>query len=308
MFPFFYGSKSLPPKGLRTEGKLWQVLGQPGQAYFDYYLFEAKLHNWINDIPPANLDATGPLPEPLQVVRRRGHSSITETRIQFVDFWATSGSVRWSCPTLRLGIKAPGGLYPSSKTPTVQLYVPVISWNTLLVDDVREALVVAARDLLKEQDPRETLLGQPLVRGLVGATPLALLWRDLLTVLQVEQQIATLRAMIGAMPPSVWKLCVHQHKISGIQRSLIWNSQTHVVYHNIVGSQYEPFVEYNGPQGRLYQILDRDTRNTVLTFVVDGISEFEWQLIVPPSMVESTKYASTAQVMGMVLNSLYISS
>lgn len=154
----------------------------PGQPQFDYHLFETKLHNWLNDIPPANLEVTGPLPEPLQIVQRRGHSRVTDIRIQRFDFWATSGSVRWSCPVLRLGVKAPGGLYPSSKTPTVHLYVPVMSWNTLFVDDVRAALAVAARDLLKEQDSRETLRGQPLVRRLVGVTPLALSWRDLLTV------------------------------------------------------------------------------------------------------------------------------
>jgi len=291
---------------LRTEkARSSQSSGQP---HFDYHLFETKLYNWLNDIPPTNLDVTGALPEPLQVVWRRGHSRITDVRMERVDFWAASGSVGWPCPVLRLGVKAPGGLYPWSKTPTVQLYVPVVSWGTLLVDDVREALAVAARDLLNEQDARETLRGQPLVRGLVGATPLALSCRGLLTVSQVEQQIATLRTMIGAMPPSVWRLAVHQHKISGIERSFIWDSQTHAAYHNVVGSRFEPFVEYNGPQGRLYQRLDRDTRNTILTFVVDEIVAFEWQYIVPPLVVEWTQYASTEQVMGLILRSLYINA
>jgi hypothetical protein len=61
---------------------------------------------------------------------------------------------------------------------------------------------------------------------------------ELLTVSKVERQVATLRTMIGAMPPSVWKLSVHQYKISSIERSLIWGSQSHAVYHNVVGSQY----------------------------------------------------------------------
>lgn len=114
--------------------------------------------------------------------------------------------------------------------------------------------------------------------------------------------------MISAMPPSVWKLSVHQHKISCIERSFIWDSQAHVIYHSVVGSQYDPFVEYNGPQGRLYQQLDRDTRSTILTFVVDEITEFEWQYIVPPLVVESTQHASGEQVMRMILNSLYINA
>ena len=41
------------------------------------------------------------------------------------------------------------------------------------MDDVREAFAVAARDLLTEQHSWETLRGQPLVRRLVGVTPLA---------------------------------------------------------------------------------------------------------------------------------------
>lgn len=73
-----------------------------------------------------------------------------------------------------------------------------------------------------------------------------------------------------------------------------------------MGSQYEPFVEYSGPQGRLYQKLDRDTGNTVLTFVVDEIAEFEWQYTVPASVVESTQYARAELVMGTILSSLYI--
>jgi hypothetical protein len=125
-------------------------------------------------------------------------------------------------------------------------------------------------------------------------------------VLQVEQQIAALRAMIGAMPPSVWKLSVHRHKISHIERSFIWDSRFHDVYHALVGSQYEAFVEYGGPQGRLYQKLDRDTGSTILTFVVYEVAEFEWQYIVPPPVVESTQYMSAEQVKGMILNSIYI--
>jgi hypothetical protein len=74
---------------------------------------------------------------------------------------------------------------------------------------------------------------------------------------------------------------IHQHKISHVERSLIWDSQLHEVYHKVVGSQYEPFVEYGGPQGRLYQKLDHGTRRTIFTFVVDEIAEFEWQYIVP---------------------------
>jgi len=99
-------------------------------------------------------------------------------------------------------------------------------------------------------------------------------------VLQVEQQIATLRAMIDAMPPSVWKLSAHLHKISHVERSIIWDSHFHDVCHKVVGSQYEPFVEYVGPQGRLYQKLDPNTGSTILTFVIDEIVEFEWQHIV----------------------------
>ena len=117
---------------------------------------------------------TGPLPEPLQIVRRRGHSSVTHINSQLVDFWAASGSVGWHCPTLRLGVKAPGGLYPWSKSPTVQLYIPIASTGALSVDDARAAFAVAARDLLKEDDPKETLRGQPLVRTIVGVAPLAL--------------------------------------------------------------------------------------------------------------------------------------
>ena len=145
----------------------------PNQPHFNYHLFETKLHNWLVDIPPANLDVTGPLPEPLQVVQRRGHSKITHIKSQLDVFWATSGSVGWACPTLRLTVKAPGGLYPWSKTPTVQLYVPVVLRAALSVDDVRGAFAVAARDLLMEQDSRETLRGQPLVHRLVGVAPLA---------------------------------------------------------------------------------------------------------------------------------------
>jgi len=114
--------------------------------------------------------------------------------------------------------------------------------------------------------------------------------------------------MIDAMPPSVWKLSAHQHKISHVERSLIWDSHFHDVYHKVVGSQYEPFVEYVGPQGRLYQKLDPDTGSTILTFVIDEIVEFEWQYIVPPSVLESTQFASAEQVRGMILNSLYINS
>lgn len=80
----------------------------------------------------------------------------------------------------------------------------------------------------------------------------------------------------------------------------------HEVYHAVVGSQHETFVEYGGPQGRLYQKLDRDMGNTILTFVVDELAEFEWQYIVPPSVVESTQYMSAEQVRGMILNDLYI--
>ena len=130
------------------------------------------MHNWLVDIPPANLDVTGSLPEPLQVVQRRGHSKITHIKSQLDDFWVASGSVAWACPTLRLTVKAPGGLYPWSKTPTVQLYVPIVLRAALSVDDVREAFAVAARDLLMDRDPRETLRGQPLVHRLVGVTPL----------------------------------------------------------------------------------------------------------------------------------------
>ena len=143
------------------------------QPHFDYQLFETKLRNWLNDIPPANLDVAGPLPESLEVVQRRGHSGVTHVKSQSVDFWAASGSVRWPCPVLRLSVKAPGGLYPWTKTPTVQLCVPVVSRSTFSVDDVREAFAAAARDLLREQDARETLRGQPLVRMLVGVPPLA---------------------------------------------------------------------------------------------------------------------------------------
>ncbi len=145
----------------------------PNQPHFNYHLFETKLRNWLVDIPPANLDVTGPLPEPLQVVQRRGHSGITHIKSQLDVFWATSGSVGWACPTLRLTVKAPGGLYPWDKTPTVQLYVPVVLRATLSVENVREAFAVAAWDLLNEQDSRETLRGQPLVHRLVGVIPLA---------------------------------------------------------------------------------------------------------------------------------------
>jgi hypothetical protein len=145
----------------------------PNQPQFNYHLFSTKLHNWLVDVPPANLDVTGSLPEPLQVVQRFGHSGVTHVKCQLDDFWAASGSVGWHCPTLRLSVKAPGGLYPWHKTPTVHLYVPVVLRSTLSVDDVREAFTVAAWDLLQEQDSRETLRGQPLVRRLVGVTPLA---------------------------------------------------------------------------------------------------------------------------------------
>lgn len=112
--------------------------------------------------------------------------------------------------------------------------------------------------------------------------------------------------MINAMPPSVWKLSAHHHKISHIERSFIWASGIHDVYHKLIGFQYEPFVEYAGPQGCLYQKLDRDTGSTILTFVVHGIVEFEWQHIIPPWVVESTQDMSAEQVKGMILNSLYI--
>ena len=114
--------------------------------------------------------------------------------------------------------------------------------------------------------------------------------------------------MIGAMPLSVWKLSAHHHKISYVERSFIWDSRSHDVYHKVVGFQYEIFVEYGGPQGRLYQKLDRDTGCTVLTFVVDEIVEFEWQYIVPPSVLESTQYTSAEQMRELVLNSLYINA
>jgi hypothetical protein len=145
----------------------------PNQPHFNYDLFETKLRNWLIDIPPANLDVTGPLPEPLQVVQRWGHNGVTHTKIQLNVFWAVSGSVRWPCPALRLSVKAPGGLYPWPKTPTVQLYVPVVSRSALSVDGVREAFAVAARDILKKPDSMETLRGQPLVRRLVGVTSLS---------------------------------------------------------------------------------------------------------------------------------------
>ena len=91
-----------------------------------------------------------------------------------------------------------------------------------------------------------------------------------------------------------------------MERSFIWDSRNHDVYHKVVGFQYEIFVEYGGPQGHLYQKLDRDTGGTVLTFVVDEIVEFEWQSVVPPSVLESTQYTSAEQVKELVLISLYI--
>ena len=149
----------------------------PNQPHFNDHLFGTKLHNWLVDIPPANLDVTGSLPGSLpeddQVVQRPGHSSITHVKIQLNDFWAVSGSVGWSCRTLQLSVKAPGGLYPWHKTPTVHLYIPVVSSSALSVDDVRGALAEAASELLNQHDPRETLRGQPLVRRLVGVTLLA---------------------------------------------------------------------------------------------------------------------------------------
>jgi len=164
---------SLPPQILNVRYRKADFSQAPNQPQFNYHLFETKLHNWLADIPPANLDVTGPLPEPLQVVQRPGHSGITHVKTQLDDYWAASGSVGWRFPTLRLSVKAPGGLYPWSKTPTVHLHVPVVLTSTLSVDDVRKAFTEAAWDLLREQDARETLRGQPLVRGLVGVTPLA---------------------------------------------------------------------------------------------------------------------------------------
>ena len=99
---------------------------------------------------------------------------------------------------------------------------------------------------------------------------------------------------------------MHRHKISCIERSLIWDSQSDLLYHNIVGSQYEPFVEYSGPQGRLYQKLDRNTGNTTLTFVVDEIVKFEWEYIVSASVIESTQDAE--HMMAMILGHLFINS
>ena len=163
----------VPNVGYRNAG-FSQV---PNQPHFNDHLFETKLCNWLVDIPPANLDVTGSLPGSLpedgQAVQRPGHSSITHVKIQLNDFWAASGSVGWPCRTLRLSVKAPGGLYPWPKTPTVHLYVPIVLSSALSVDDVREAFVAAAWELLKQHDPRETLRGQPLVRRLVGVTPLA---------------------------------------------------------------------------------------------------------------------------------------
>lgn len=112
--------------------------------------------------------------------------------------------------------------------------------------------------------------------------------------------------MIDAMPPSVWKLSAHHYKISHIERSFIWASESHDVYHKLIGFQYETFVEYRGPQGCLYQKLDHVTGSTILTFVVHEIVGFEWQHIVPPSVVESTQEMNAEQVKGMILNSLYI--
>ena len=91
-----------------------------------------------------------------------------------------------------------------------------------------------------------------------------------------------------------------------MERSFIWDSRNHDVYHKVVGFQYEIFVEYSGPQGHLYQKLDCDTGGTVLTFVVDEIVEFEWQSVVPPSVLESMQYTSAEQVKELVLISLYI--
>ena len=110
------------------------------------------------------------------------------------------------------------------------------------------------------------------------------------------------------MPLSVWKLSVHHHKISPVERSFIWDSRNHDANHKALGFQYEIFVEYGGPQGHLYQKLDRDPGGTVLTIVVDEIVEFEWQSVVPPSVLESTQYTSAEQVKGLVLNSLYINA
>src|SRR5258708_9946335 len=114
--------------------------------------------------------------------------------------------------------------------------------------------------------------------------------------------------MFEAMPRSVWVLSAHQHKVTRIARSIIWDSSAHAIYHDVVGAQYEPFVEYDGPQGRMYHQLDRHTWNTILTFVVDEIVEFGWKCFVPPLVVQSTQYTGVEQLKGVVLNNLYINT